>query len=104
MSDPRLDGAFTIEYTKDRFTGTAQRNLELGWGPVQLVNDSGAWEGMEVGTSDLNDSSRRELGVWELVGSGDYEGLSAVLFWTEGSPEWSMTGIIFPGDLPPDRE
>ena len=39
---------------------------------------------------------------YELVGSGAYEGLSAVIFEREAE-RWSWNGVIMPGPLPPER-
>ena len=100
MSDSRLSGAITLDYTKQRFDvlGT-----DIAWGTARIENDAGAWDGTMRQTSD-RDASGREVGYYELVGSGAYDGLSAMVFETEtpvGGREWS--GIIFPGELPPDR-
>ena len=99
MSDPRLSGALTLDYTKQRFD---TRNTDLAWGSARIENDAGAWEGMMRQTSD-RDALGAEVGYYELVGSGAYEGLSAIVFETETPTDREWTGIIFPGDLPPDR-
>ena len=100
MSDPRLSGALTIDATGERFDDLG---TDLGWATVRIENDGGFWEGTSVNTSDL-DAETREVAYYELVGGGAYEGLSAVVFQTEAPDDaWLWSGIIFPGDLPPDR-
>jgi hypothetical protein len=100
LSDPRLSGALTIDLTRERFD---EVGTDLGWATVRLENDAGFWEGTSVDTSDPT-TQGREVAYYELVGGGAYEGLSAVVFQTETTgDEWLWSGIIFPGDLPPNR-
>jgi hypothetical protein len=95
----------TLEYTKQRFD---HNDTDLAWGIVRLENDAGDWEGKMVQTSD-HAFGGHEVAYYELVGSGAYEGLSAIVFETAfptpaqegGERDWSA--IVFPGDLPPDR-
>ena len=102
MSDPRLTGTLTIDFTKQFFD--VRRDTDLHWGTVLIENDEGAWEGMITGTSDL-EADGAPVAYYELVGSGAYDGLSAIVFETgnETPIDWLWSGIIFPGDLPPDR-
>jgi hypothetical protein len=112
MSDPRLSGDVVTVDNADRFCGgpCAQDtyHADVLWGTIEIVNEGGTWAGTSVGTTDL---SAEGTGIthFELVGSGDYGGLSAVLFQTEtfdqeaGAPKYPMNGVIFPGALPPDR-
>ena len=76
-------------------------------GPIVIENDQGTWTGPLTGTSDLSADGRRASRYIELVGAGAYEGLSAILFEREeGEPpnfEWDWNGVIFSGNLPPDR-
>lgn len=101
MSDPRLSGTITLDYIKQRFD---TRGTDLAWGAARIENDAGDWEGTMTQTSD-RDTGGREVGYYELVGSGAYDGLSAIVFETgnETPINWLWSGIIFPGDLPPDR-
>jgi len=100
MSDPRFSGALTIEMTGERFDDLG---TDIGWAAVRIENDAGFWEGTSVSTSDRT-AETREVAYYALVGGGAYEGLSAVVFQTEApDDEWLWSGIIFPGDLPPDR-
>jgi len=97
MSDERLSGDVTVTDNGDFYLPDWE---DILWGTISIVNDEGTWDGRLVGTSDV-------LGVgskyYELVGSGAYEGLSAVVFETEASDELHWGGVIFPGELPPDR-
>lgn len=106
MSDPRLSGHVVIMDDADRFfEDTADAETFLGdilWGTVEITNDGGAWTGTSVGTTD-NLANGGNITYYELVGSGGYEGLSAVIFEREADG-WSWSGAVFPGDLPPDRQ
>ena len=100
VTDPRLSGVLTIDLTRERFD---ELGTDLGWARVRLENDAGFWEGTSVDTTDPV-TQFREVAYYELVGGGGYEGLSAVVFQTETTDdEWLWSGIIFPGDLPPNR-
>ena len=99
MSDPRLSGAFTNDYSVERFDDLA---TDLGWGTVRVENDAGFWEGQSVHTTNI--AARGEVAYYELVGHGAFDGLSAVVFETEtSSGKWALSGIIFPGSQPPNR-
>jgi hypothetical protein len=101
MNDPRLSGLLIIGMIRERFDDVG---TDLGWATVRIENDAGFWEGTSVDTSDRTTRSGEEVAYYELVGGGAYEGLSAVLFQTEPpSGDWLLSGIIFPGDLPPNR-
>jgi hypothetical protein len=107
MSDPRLSGFVTASDNADRFCdgvcGPDTFRADILWGTLEIVNDGGTWVGRSVGTSDMS-AEGRGVTYYELVGTGAYEGLSAVLFETEpkvGPKIWN--GVIFPGGLPPDR-
>jgi hypothetical protein len=47
-------------------------------------------QGVEEGTA-----------VWELVGEGGYEGLSAILVQDESDDSHPFVGLIFSGGVPP---
>jgi hypothetical protein len=103
MSDSRLTGSITLDVFSDRFEGAGHPATDVGWGTVRIENAAGVWEGTTVDTGDLA-AGGRGIGYYELVGSGAYQGLSAIVFETETPEEESAwSGIIFPGDLPPDR-
>ena len=132
MSDPRLNGSVTTDWTQDQHWRADYPDLEgldayfvrepgigvLKWGTVRIENDTGAWEGTVLETFDVTadtlPSGGLNVGVVELVGAGAYDGLSAVLFMRDSNAEMtdetdftdytvSWNGIIFPGNLPPDR-
>ena len=42
LSDSRLSGAITLDYTKQRFD---TRATDIAWGTARIENDAGAWEG-----------------------------------------------------------
>ena len=67
-----------------------------------IVNDQGTWTGPLTGTSDLS-ADFRGVTYIELVGAGAYEGLSAILFERETATTLDWNGVIFSGNLPPDR-
>lgn len=107
MSDPRLSGEVTFSLDADRYCPepcTVARFADVIWGTVEIVNDGGTWVGTHVSTSNVSDRNHG-IGHYELVGTGAYEGLSAILFETERmSPDGTAwNGVILPGALPPDR-
>ncbi len=105
MSDERISGEVTFTHYGDilRDTGKSPSpEMYLYWGTMVLENDGGTWEGTHFGVIHNAQASRVEKPpiVMQLVGSGDYEGLSAILY---TGPWDDVDGMIFPGDLPPDR-
>jgi hypothetical protein len=105
MSDPRLSGTVVTEDNADRFCdGPCSEDTYLGdvlWGTTEITNDGGTWTGTSVGTTDTSGGGGN-ITYYELVGSGGYEGLSAVMFEREAGG-WLWDGVIFPGGLPPER-
>jgi hypothetical protein len=105
LDDPRLSGLLTLVDHADRFfAGVPSDEDYLGdvlWGTIEITNPDGAWTGTSVGTTDPS-ADGRGVTYYELVGSGAYEGLSAVIFESE-IDGWSWNGVIMPGPLPPDR-
>ncbi len=107
MSDARLSGTVTVTDNADRFIeGTDAFLGDILWGTIVIENDQGMWTGSLTGTSDLSADGRGVTYI-QLVGADAYEGLSAVLFEREEGVapdfEWDWNGIIFSGNLPPDR-
>ncbi len=109
MSDERMSGDITMTYSIDRWASdqVAEGDVALFWGDVRIENDGGAW----VGTHVAADGQARDRvfvqKVMQLTGTGGYEGSSAILYWTSDPlarqlPD-SVDGMIFPGDLPPER-
>jgi hypothetical protein len=72
-------------------------------GPFEIANDGGPWVGTMVGTSNIP-------AYYELVGTGAYEGFSAIVLETatdrvteDGLEVFIWEGEIVPGNLPPER-
>ncbi len=102
-SDARLTGAVTVIDNADRFqAGTDTFLGDVLWGTIAIENDQGTWTGPLTGTSDLS-ADGRGITYIELVGAGAYEGLSAVIFERESAATLDWNGVIFSGNLPPDR-
>jgi hypothetical protein len=114
MSDVRLSGDITFIYNGEilRDTGkSVSAEMFLYWGTMLIENDGGTWEGTHFAVDHNAQPDVYGPIVMQLTGSGDYEGLSAILYRTVISPPGtanadhmeSVDGMIFPGDLPPDR-
>ena len=103
MSDPRLSGEVTLEYDADVYPQPeASETAFIGWGTIEVANDDGRWVGRSVAT-DV-DAAGHSMVIYEVTGDGAYAGYSAVFFEQEPSlGTFSWTGVIFPGELPPDR-
>jgi hypothetical protein len=106
-NDPRLTGSVTGFMSMDRFCDGQcpdRRRAQLGWSSVNIANEGGTWVGRRVGTHSDGTLASNFTTFYELAGAGGYEGLSAIIFETETVNEsLSWAGVIFPGDLPPDR-
>jgi hypothetical protein len=103
MSDARLTGAVKVIDNADRFFAGPDSLLgDVLWGTVAIENDQGTWTGTLTGTSDRSADGRGVTYI-ELVGAGAYEGLSAVLFERETTTTLDWNGVIFSGDVPPNR-
>ena len=102
MSDARLSGSVTVTDNADRFYVADEIVGDVLWGTVVIVNDQGTWTGPLTGTSDLS-ADRSGVTYIELVGAGAYEGLSAIIFQRETPTSLDWNGVIFSGNLPPDR-
>ncbi len=108
MSDPRLSGDAVGRDNADRYcAGTCDFDTfraDVLWGILAITNHDGTWVGTTVGTSDMA-AGGRGVTYYQLAGTGAYEGLSAALFETgqTGTDEVLWSGVIFPGQLAPDR-
>jgi len=107
MADTRLSGDATFTQTLDVFDSTGDAP-DVTWGTIRIENDGGTWDGTFAGTSTAADES--SVMYYELVGSGDYEGWSAILFGeelydlaTDTFEPMTLNAALFPGDLPPER-
>ena len=107
MNDPRLSGNVRLEDNADRFCdgpcSEATYRGDVLWGTIEITNEDGSWSGTSTGTTDTSGGGGN-ITYYELVGSGGYEGLSAVIFERETPTSgWLWDGVIFAGDLPPER-
>jgi hypothetical protein len=102
MSDPRLSGALSQVFTVVKHPVAGDDTIRIFTGEYRIENEGGSWEGTQSGLE-------RGAGPWDtvtdtgvLVGTGDYEGLTAYLMFDWGyAPPLTVTGAIFPGELPP---
>jgi hypothetical protein len=103
-SDPRLTGDVSRPWNEDTYQ-TDAGPISVGMDASFLRNEGGDWacsfaylvEGSSPYQEDLSGSRTHTC-----VGSGGYEGLTAVLVSkpAEGFSD-EFVGLIFPGDLPP---
>ena len=81
-SDPRVSGLLTVASDNDgpnAELGAEGLDVKLTVYEVRLVNDGGSWMGTGQrigGGPEIEDVPPRDVGMWTLVGAGDYEGLS----------------------------
>ena len=93
MDDARLSGILYHVWNRDYMIGG-----QVLTGTVELVNDDGSWVGTMRGYK-----VRDRLHYWqmELAGTGDYEGLGALLvFRGQDGIRQEVEGFVFPGALP----
>ena len=93
LSDDRLDGS-TIA------TGDWDESEKAGIyrGTRVIENADGTWEGTETLVDD-GPSGDGFYTMMDLVGTGAYEGLSAILFMDNTGAEAVFRGSIYPTDL-----
>lgn len=109
MSDERISGdvTFTANGEVLKSLDAEDGDQYLHWGTMVIENDGGTWEGTHFAADHLAQSGVHAPIVMQLVGHGDYEGFSAILYRTVISDppghDSSVDGMIFPGNLPPDR-
>jgi len=128
-NDRRLNGEVTPEWTVENFPDVLlpeERGLdanrashyeaggaELSWGSLRITNDDGSWDGHLVCTPTLHTNGVDDPCFIELSGAGGHDGLSALLVtrdrlsavgYEPRDETYELDGLIFPGDLPPDRE
>jgi hypothetical protein len=103
MSDPRLTGTLSQVSILIVHPVAGDDPIGVYTGEYRIENDAGSWEGTQVGLE-------RTKPVWPstmitdeavLVGSGPYQGLTAFLVFDWSVWPGTVTGAIFPGDLPP---
>jgi hypothetical protein len=92
-SDPRLTGEASFVLDRDIYPG----RVGAGWATVLITNENGSWTGSDVHLIRPTDGNSWP-GLSRMTGTGDYEGLSAVLLDAEGNGEFEA--VILPGPLP----
>jgi len=105
MSDPRLDGTYTLYGNTDEYT---YPGMEDGGYPllatvlVRIENDAGAWQGSGA-EPYLPDIPQPEWAIAVLTGEGAYEGFTAVMgnTYVDEPCGWEVQGLIFQGEMPP---
>ena len=99
--DPRLSGWMLWTSNVETWGGPWHSGLgEVMAGSAQLVNDDGSWVGTFRGW--VAERPRRRHMLFELTGTGAYEGHSALL-WGQGRTvemHIDVQGFVFPGWLP----
>jgi hypothetical protein len=105
MSDPRLDGEVTLDFTgayPGKEPADAKQSPEVRWSTVTVTNDEGSWHGHSVGFLDEWNELR---GIGWLEGHGEYEGLVFVEQFGLPVPgsggRVDVVGILYEGELPP---
>jgi hypothetical protein len=103
MSDPRLTGTVSAVWTLVKHFVSGDDTIRAFTGEYLIENEGGSWEGTMTGMERGSGPWHTVTDTGVLVGSGDYEGLTAYLIfdWTYSLPEPTVTGAIFPGELPP---
>jgi hypothetical protein len=106
-SDPRLTGDVSKRWNEDTYQ-TDEGPISLGMDASFLRNEGGDWAcstGYLAKGSSPDGEALADNSTYTCVGSGGYEGLSAVLVSkpAEGFSD-EFVGLIFSGDLPPVPE
>ena len=104
-SDPRLTGDVSRPWNEDSYQ-TDEGPISVGMDASFLRNEGGDWacssSYLVKGSDPMTQEILTDSSTYTCVGSGGYEGLSAVLV-SEPAEEFSeeFVGLIFSGDLPP---
>jgi hypothetical protein len=101
MSDPRLDGDYTISENSNVFSAPGPGTYQLFSGTWRIETKEGAWHGSYtvVGFPDGYVTTV----TTPLVGEGDYDGLFAVWeaqYLGDAACAWDVRGVIVPGEPP----
>jgi hypothetical protein len=106
-SDPRFTGDASRLWTEDSYQ-TDEGSIAVGMESSILRNEGGDWVCpvgyLAKGSDPMTQEDLTASDTVTCVGSGDYEGLSAVLVSRRPDPEsfaLEFIGLIFSGDLPP---
>lgn len=99
MDDPRLSGVAYEVRNQDLIGPKYEYHEgETFTGTVELVTDEGSWVGSLRGYATMGPAVRH----WhfELTGTGEYEGLSAILEGVGPYGSAEVQGLLYPGSLP----
>jgi len=128
-NDRRLNGEVTPEWTVEdipdlilpeetgglsasKIAEYEEFGAELSWASLRITNDDGWWDGHSVCTPTLFTNGTEDPCFIELSGAGGHDGLSALLVtrdrlsavgYEPRDETYQLDGLVFPGDLPPDR-
>jgi hypothetical protein len=97
VSDDRLNGATTASDGAWDQSDVDGAHAGIYRGNRVIENAGGTWEGPETLVDDPDGDGF--LSMMDLVGTGDYEGLTAVLFMDNTAATASFKGAIYPTDL-----
>ena len=109
-SDPRFTGTYTrlvnVDEYRDEDVVPAGVTLWVSTGVHRVENDEGVWHSEAVVAATIDDvRDGGEVAISPMVsvftGSGDYEGLTAVVWMPSQVINPQVRGIIFPGSPPP---
>jgi hypothetical protein len=110
-TDPRFTGALTRvvngdEYHDGEFLSEGDVSLWVSTLTHLLENEGGTWQGdatVSVTVDDVRDGGEVDFSSQTVTftGTGDYEGLTAVVWWQPPVINSPVRGVIFPGSPPP---
>jgi hypothetical protein len=102
-SDPRLSGSAVRAWAEDTHQ-TAEGVVSVGTSARYLSNEGGGWACVAgyLGTGATPDLAALADDTFTCIGSGGYEGLSAIIVTTLHADDFGddFVGLIFPGDVP----
>lgn len=101
MSDRRLSGTTVSEWNQDVYPVAGDDAIVISSGMYDLTNDNGGWLCRNTSIARGASSMGSEAETSVCVGSGAYEGLSAMLVLDWATSPVQITGAIFTGELPP---
>jgi hypothetical protein len=99
-TDPRFSGTHFYSWDGDTYTLASGDEGPLVYAEgLRIANAEGAWQGEARGTT-LPDGLQW-TGPLVMTGEGAYDGLAAVLLWTEGACFLDLRGIVIEFPDPP---
>ncbi len=98
-TDPRTSGSAVITVNYDAYPDASglPGATQVRFGQMRLENADGAWSGYFSGRL----SASGFLQTYWLEGEGAYEGLSYVVTAGGNGNVWQSSGLVFPGEVPP---